>query len=144
MEERYKSVVCTDVLLKKIIDNKTYILLMKRINTGFDDGNFELPGGHLEENEDIFESKIREAKEELLIDLKESDIKLIHIMHHYTGNRINFIFETDVKDLEPIIGEPNKCSELRWVDINNLPEETTEKVKIIIDNIINNILYSKL
>ena len=144
MEKRYKSVTCTDILLKKYIDNKLYILLMKRVNTGFDDGYFELPGGHLEAGEDIFGSMIREAQEELLIDLKELDIKITHILHHYNGNRINFIFEADIKDLEPKIGEPNKCSELRWVDINNLPKETTDKVKQIINNIINKNFYDKL
>ena len=144
MSERFKTVVCTDVLLKKHVDDKLYVLLMKRQNTGNDDGYFELPGGHLEENEDIFNSMIREAKEELLIDLKESDLKINHILHHYNGGRINFIFEADVNDLEPQIGEPNKCSELRWVDINDLPEETTDKVKLIINNIVNNKFYDKL
>ena len=117
---------------------------MKRVDTGFDDGYFELPGGHLEEGEDIFTSMTREAKEELLIDLKENDIRINHILHHYNGNRINFIFEADINNLVPKIGEPNKCSELRWVDINNLPDETTDKVKQIINNIIKNKFYDKL
>lgn len=60
---------------------------MKRVNTGSDDNRFELPGGHLEEGEDIFSSLIREAKEELLIDLKEEDIKIKHLLqenqHHF-------------------------------------------------------------
>ena len=82
---------------------------MKRQNTGSDDGYYELPGGHLEEKEDIFDAMIREAKEELLVNLKRKDLKLIHILHHYNGERINFIFETD-KDLNVKIGETEKCS----------------------------------
>lgn len=141
--ERFKNVVCADLLIKKRIKDKTYILLMKRQNTGSDDGYYELPGGHLEEKEDIFDAMIREAKEELLVNLKRKDLKLIHILHHYNGERINFIFETD-KDLNVKIGEPEKCSELLWVNINRLPKNTTFKVKRIIKNIKNNNLYDCL
>ena len=141
--ERFKNVVCADLLIKKRENDNTYILLMKRQNTGNDDGYYELPGGHLEENEDIFDAMIREAKEELCVSLKRDDIRLIHILHHYHGERINFIFETE-KDLNIKIGEPNKCSELIWTDINNLPNNTTEKVKRIINNIKKNNLYDCL
>ena len=141
--KRFKNVVCADLLIKKRIKDKTYILLMKRQNTGSDDGYYELPGGHLEEKEDIFDAMIREAKEELLVNLKRKDLKLIHILHHYNGERINFIFETD-KDLNVKIGETEKCSELLWVNINRLPKNTTSKVKRIIKNIKNNNLYDCL
>lgn len=141
--DRYKSVVCADILLKKKKDNEEYILLMKRKNTGTNDGEYELPGGHLEANEDIFDAMIRETKEELLIDLKREDLKIIHILHHYNGERINFIFETS-KKATPKIGEKDKCSELKWVKLNEIPNETTDKVKLIINNIVNNKFYDKL
>ena len=144
VEERFKSVICADILIKKVVDDKEYILLMKRKNTGNNDGEYELPGGHLEQNEDIFDAMIREAKEELLIDLNRENIRIIHLMHHYTGERLNFIFETDGTNLKPEIGELNKCSELIWTDINSLPPETTPKVKLIINNILKNKFYDKL
>lgn len=144
MSERYLSVVCADLLIKKQENNKTYILLMKRQNTGSNDGEYELPGGHLEKDEDLYDAMIRETKEELLLDLKREDIKLIYLMHHYTGNRLNFIFETDGSNINPQIGEPNKCSELKWVDINELPDNTTDKIKTIINDINNNITYNML
>lgn len=143
MGNRYKSVVCADILLKKMVKGEEYILLMKRQNTGTNDGEYELPGGHLEANEDIFDAMIREAKEELLIDLKRKDLKIAHILHHYNGERINFIFESN-KKVTPKIGEKDKCSELVWVKINELPKKTTDKVKLIINNIINNKFYDKL
>ena len=144
MSERYLSVVCVDILIKRQENNKTYILLMKRQNTGFNDGEYELPGGHLEKNEDLYDAMIREIKEELLVDLKRDEIKLIYLMHHYTGNRLNFIFEVDGRNIDPKIGEPNKCSELLWVDINELPNKTMNKVKTIINDINNNITYNIL
>ena len=142
--ERFKSGVCVDIVLTKEIDNNKHILLMKRKNTGSDDCMYELPGGHLEVNEDLYEAMIREVKEELLIDLKKEDINLIYLLHHYTGERLNFIFTSDIKNLEPKIGEPNKCEELIWVNINKLPNQTTNKVKLIIKDIINKNSYNKM
>ena len=140
MEERFKSTVCVDLIIEK--DSK--ILLMKRKNTGYNDLEYELPGGHLEKDEDLIDAMIREAKEELLIDLKREDIKILYLMHHYTGERLNFIFKVDGTNLNPKIGEPNKCEELKWVSINNLPDNTTDKVRIILNDILNNKTYNKM
>ena len=87
---------------------------------------------------------IREAKEELGISLNRQDLKIVHIMHHYTGKRMNIILEVEKSNLEPRIMEVDKCEELKWVEINNLPENTMEKVKIIIDYIEKGELYSKM
>ena len=87
---------------------------------------------------------IREAKEELGISLNRQDLKIVHIMHHYTGKRMNFILEIEKFNLEPQIMEVDKCEELKWVEINNLPENTMEKVKIIIGYIEKGELYSKM
>ena len=144
MSERFKSVVCVDLLLKRKDGDDTYILLTKRMNTGNDDGYFELPGGHLEANEDLFDAMIRELEEELLITLKSDDLNLVYLLHHYTGDRLNFIFEADGTKLEPRIGEPDKCSEIRWVNIRDLPNETTDKVKDIISDILKNKKYNKM
>ena len=144
MPERFKSVVCVDIIIKKIVNNKTSILLMKRKNTGSHDGEYDLPGGHLEKEEDLFSAMMRETKEELLIDLKREEISLIYLLHHYSGERLNFIFETNGEELKPQIGEPDKCSELRWVDLADLPEETTPKVKLIISDILEGKKYNKL
>ena len=144
MKERFKNGIVADLLIMKNEDGNKKILLAKRKNTGYKDGEYEIPGGHLEENEDLYEAMIREAKEELGISLQREDLKIIHIMHHYTGNRMNFIFTTEREDLEPRIMEKDKCEELKWFNINNLPENTMKKVKKIIDYIISGELYSKM
>ena len=144
MEERFKNVVCADLLARKMVDGKELILLSKRKNTGHNDGEYELPGGHLEKGEDLYEAMIREAKEELLVDIKREDMKIIHLLHHYTGERLNFIFEIDGNLIEPKIGEVEKCEELVWADILKLPDATTDKVKRIISNIVNNIEYDSM
>ena len=97
MKERFQNGIVADLLMIKNEDGKKKILLSKRKNTGYKDGEYELPGGHLEENEDLYEAMIREAKEELGISLKRENLKIVHIMHHYTGKRMNFILETEDK-----------------------------------------------
>jgi hypothetical protein len=57
---------------------------------------------------------------------------------------MNFILEIEKSNLEPRIMEVDKCEELKWVEINNLPENTMEKVKIIIGYIEKGELYSKM
>ena len=72
MEERYRSMIVVDLMLTR--DNKENgkkeILLALRKNTGYNDGEYELPGGHVDEGEDLMNAMIREAEEELKIKLK--------------------------------------------------------------------------
>ena len=117
---------------------------MRRANTGDNDGEYELPGGHLEENEDIFDAMIREAEEELLIKVARTDLELAHIMHHYSGTRFNFIFKIDGSKFSPQIGEPDKCDKLEWFNIETLPANLNFKMSKIISNVKNKILYDKI
>ena len=79
MKERYKNVLVVDLMLTRMNEKtgKEEFLLSLRKNTGSNDGEYELPGGHVEPNEDLIEAMIRETKEELDIDLKEEDLKMI-------------------------------------------------------------------
>lgn len=58
----------------------------------------------------IAESNTREK--EVIIDIKEEDLRIAHILHHYTGDRVNFILTTDKYDGIPSIEEPDKCEKL--------------------------------
>ena len=55
MEERYQSMIVADLLLKRIneTNGKEEILLAIRKNTGYNDGEYELPGGHVDAGEDV-------------------------------------------------------------------------------------------
>lgn len=144
MEERYCSKLVTDLMLTREKNGKKEILLSLRKNTGYRDGEYELPGGHVDAGEDLMHAMVREAKEELLIDIKEEDLKIIHILHHYTGDRVNFILTTDVYEGIPSIGEPDQCQKLEWFSIDDLPKNTMKKIKKSIEKINSNIFYSSL
>ena len=112
-----------------IKDNK--LLVQKRKGSKLWPGYYALPAGHIDEGENQYDALVREAKEELGIDLNPKKIK-----NSYVVLRRNY-FEIDGKKLEPYIDyyfeineyvgtpkiiEEDKCSELIWVDINKLPE----------------------
>lgn len=144
MEKRYSCGLITDLMLTRQKNNKTEVLLSLRKNTGYRDGEYELPGGHVEANEDLMKAMVREAKEELLIDIKVEDLQIVHILHHYKGNRINFILTTNNYEGVPSIGEPNECENLEWFDVDDLPINIIPKVKRIIEYVNKGIFYSTL
>lgn len=145
MEERYLSRIGVDIFLerKNEISGRKQILMLKRAGTGYCDGYFDLPGGHLEANEDIFDGMIREAKEEIGITIKREDMEILHIYHRYKGGMLKFVFKTDKYDGTPINNEPDKCEKIEWIDFENLPENIVPSIKIELDNIKNGVYYSK-
>lgn len=144
MEERFKCAVCVDLIATRKNASQAQVLLMRRKNTGDDDGNYELPGGHLESGEDLFDAMIREAKEELLVDVKRKDLSIAHIMHHYTGKRINFVFHIDGTNYSFQIGEKDKCDKLEWFDLDKLPQNISDKMRGMIKSVVRGTLYDNM
>lgn len=138
MKERYKFISAVYLLLIK----ENQILLLKRANTGYEDGNYSLVAGHIDGNETIKQAMIREAKEEAGILIDEKDIEIVTFLHRKTNpERLDFFLKC--KNWEGTIEnkEPDKCSELRWYDINNLPTNIIPCVKKAIENYQNNIIF---
>jgi len=114
-----------------IIENNLWeVLFIKRANTGFRDGAYQVPAGHMDWNENMITCAIREAKEEIDIDILESDCNIVHISHRISPQNVGWSFReyfdiyVKVKkyswDLK--INEPHKCSELKFIDIDNIPD----------------------
>lgn len=127
-----------------LIENNK-ILLQRRFQTGFMDGYYSVPAGHLYGNETARDGCAREIKEEINIDIKPEDLKVIHVMHRKSpiDERIDFFMTTDFYSGEIVNNEPHKCDDLKWFDINNLPNNTVDYVKFAIENYQNNIFYSE-
>lgn len=141
MEDRYKSMIVVDLMLIREKNGEREVLLALRKNTGYNDGKYELPGGHVDADEDLMNAMIREAKEELNIDLKREDLKIEHILHHYKGNRLKFLISSTKYEGELKIGEPDKCEKLEWFNINKLPDNIDKKVDKVLKEIKNGIYY---
>lgn len=114
------------LLLTKKIDGKEKLLLHRRSNTGFCDGQLDMScSGHVEEGETFFQAAVREAKEELGIKIEESDLKFSLVMHKRDkGAALTYVklfLSSTCKD-EPKICESDKCSFIGWFDVDDLPE----------------------
>ncbi len=144
MKERYK-ITCASYLL--LLRNEQ-ILLLRRFNTGYEDGKYSLPAGHTDEGESVAGTMIREAKEEVNITIEKDDLELAHVMHRKGSDandeRLDFFFLCkkwigEIKNLEP-----NKCDDLLWVNINQLPDNILPYVKLAIKHSQKRIMYSDL
>ncbi|SHF22547.1 NUDIX domain-containing protein [Seinonella peptonophila] len=67
------------------------ILLLRRYNTGYEDGNYSVVAGHLDGEETVKQVAIREAKEEAGVHLKEENVEIVGVMHRKKDDeRIDF------------------------------------------------------
>ncbi len=118
----------TLVAVMVLLRNENKVLLQKRINTGYMDGFWDFSAtGHVEFGESFIEAGIREAKEEIGIDVKKENFQPMTIMHKFTKESqltyVNAFFVVDEYNGNASIMEEDKCSELQWFDLNELPED---------------------
>ena len=137
--ERFKLKVAVYLLLIK----EDKVLLLRRFHTGWQDGNYGLPSGHLEPNEMVIEALLRETTEEIGIKLNQEDIKFVHTMHR-ASNYIDlfFVAKSWIGELKNM--ESDKCDDLQWFSLNALPENIVPSVKFAIQNYQNGVLFSEL
>lgn len=146
MKRRYMIKCAVVLILTKIENNKEYVLLQKRYNTGILDDKYDASCcGHLEKNETLRDAVIREAKEEIGVDINQNDLKYSSTMHaNFRGTEYLLIaFSVNKYKGVPMIMEPDKCSELNWFDINNLPKDIADPRKIMIEHYKNGNYYSE-
>lgn len=98
------------------------VLFGQRQNTGYADGAWHLPSGHLETGESVIAALIREAREGIGVAIDERDVEFAHVMHNSSGGgRVAFFFVVRSWAGELENREPNKCSRLDWFSLSNLP-----------------------
>ncbi len=110
-----------------IIKNEKWEILFWRRKWSFKNWFFQIiPAWHLELWESIIDCWIKEAKEELWIDINEEDLNIIHMCHRVVEEwRVYFdvYLETKKYNWKIKINEIDKCSEIKFIDINNLPDD---------------------
>lgn len=143
-KERNKAVPAVYLILER--DGK--ILVARRCNTGYQDGNYQVPAGHVEDGELPKAAMVREAKEEIGIEVSEEDLELVHTSyrpkHDETGNRVDLFFRATKWSGEVINTEPHKCDDLRWISPSELPNNMTLHVRVAIQKIQKGVSYSEV
>ncbi|MEK7592134.1 MAG: NUDIX domain-containing protein [Patescibacteria group bacterium] len=138
--ERFKMIASSYLLFIK--DGK--VLLSRRYNTGYEDGKYSLPAGHIENNETLTSGGIRETFEEIGVRLKPKDLKLVHVMHRkHMDIRMDFFFTADIDKQKPINNEPEKCDDLQWFPLIHLPTNTIPYIRHAIECYQKKVVYSE-
>jgi ADP-ribose pyrophosphatase YjhB (NUDIX family) len=110
------------------------VLLSRRLNTGWHDGWWSLPAGHVEGGESCVDAVVRETAEEIGVVVRPSDLVPLCTVHRTRGNvdpideRVDFFFAAETWSGEPTILEPDRCSELGWYALKDLPEPIVDPV----------------
>ncbi len=118
------------------------ILLLRRFNTGYEDGNYSVPAGHLEGNEEVREAGAREALEETGVTVEPHHIEIVHVMHRRSDQeRIDWFAAVRNWDGEFYNAEPEKCDDLSWFALENLPENMVPYVRHALQNYQNGIPF---
>ena len=139
--QRFQVYAAVNVLLIK--DNK--IFLIRRINTGWEDGKYCVPSGHIDQDETALQAAAREGLEEAGVKIKTEDLKLVQIMHRCQERTyIDLTFVADKWEGEPNNAEDgNFADQAEWFSLNELPENIIPFLKATLENYKNGIFYSE-
>lgn len=111
------------------------VLLLRRFNTGYEDGNYSVIAGHLEAGETVTQAAQREANEEVGVAIAPGDLRVVGVMQRKSNDeRVDFFFECWRWSGEIYNGEPGKCDLLTWFPLAELPENVIPYVRRAIDN----------
>jgi 8-oxo-dGTP diphosphatase len=118
---RQRVILAVHILLWR--DGK--VLLLRRANTGYMDGHYGLPAGHVEAGERALAAATRELVEECALNVEESDLNFFCVSHRHTDgepdDRIDLFYSCTRWQGSPVNAEPEKCDEIIWVDPGALP-----------------------
>jgi 8-oxo-dGTP diphosphatase len=121
------------VAVQALVLDGSRVLLARRSGSGFHDGELGLPAGHVDGGEPLRSALVREVAEEVGLAVDPADARLVltaHFAPEVPGDReyLHAFFAVRRWSGEPRIGEPDRCTELRWADVDDLPPDTVGHV----------------
>lgn len=113
-------------------DDAGKILLQRRAATGFMDGYYDFPSGHVDTEESFTEAAVRELAEETGVITAEEDLEALHINQNYLDSPyINVVFTAKKWTGTPRIMESDKCDDQQFFAVDALPEKCTLAVRYV-------------
>ncbi len=126
-----------------LVNEKSEVLLLRRKAATFGDGQYCLPGGKIESGETAAEAAYRETQEEVGVALVKP--QLVHVVDRQGPETefYVFVFRADTWQGIPNNGEPDKCDDMRWFSINQLPAEMIPAHRQAIERVMQGVSYSQ-
>ena len=117
-----------------IEDNKLLVFFRRKLVNNKMITYYALPGGHLEENETLEETVIRELKEEMNVDIKILDylgmIKVDGVLEYYYNAKIvGGNIEFGGEELERC--NENNYYEIRWLGLDELENSGIRTLELV-------------
>lgn len=141
--ERFRAIIAVHLFLLRSEE----VLLLRRHNMGYEDGNYSVVAGHLDGHETARQVMAREAAEEAGIAVTPADLRFVHVMRRKEAGegdeRLDLFFAARQWQGEPELREPEKCSELRWVPLAALPANVVPCVRAALEHYRNSRAYSE-
>jgi mutator protein MutT len=120
-----------------IVNDLGQVFLSRRgPKAGNERGLWEFPGGAVEFGETLANALRREVFEEYGIEIEVGALLDVvdHILPHEGQHWVSPTYICRVVSGEPVIREPEKCSEIGWFEVGEVPEALTLISKLNLDH----------
>ena len=114
------------VVVHTVLQRGDALLLLRRARTGYLDGFYALPGGHLQRGEGIMDCAIRELREETGISVESAQLQPAAVLPYRSDDQqgVDFIMRCTAFDGEPYLAEPDRFDDFGWWSVDALPTQT--------------------
>ncbi len=112
-----------------------WVLLLRRFDTGYEDGSYSVIAGHLDGGEEMRVAAMRETREEAGVEVDPENLEVVSVMHRKQGDeRVEFFVVATEWEGEIANCEPHKCDELAWFSLEQLPTNTIPYIRQALEN----------
>lgn len=121
--------------------NGAEVLLHLRQGTGYMDGHWATIAGHVEAGESVLAAAVREASEEVGVEIAEADLVPLTVMQRTQNNddpieeRVDFIFTCRLWIGEPRRAELDKSAALGWFPLSDLPSPVVPHELLVLERL---------
>lgn len=122
-------------------------LFVRRVHTGWMDGYYGLPSGKVEPGEGFLRAAVREAREEVGVNIAADDLSHAVTMWRKGDEPgaewCSVTFATKTWQGEPYNAEPDVHDDVQWFSPGELPDKVIPSVRRMIESFEAGITYSE-
>ncbi len=124
-------------------------LFVRRAHTAWMNGHYGLPAGKVEKYEGFRKAAVREAKEEVGLEVDPKDLEFMLAFWRQEEDEpdmewVDVVFRARTWKGEPYNAEPHMHDEIAWLDKNNLPDTVVPSLAVMLQHIAEGKSYGEL